>query len=86
MGFIFNCSFINANCKRFDLEFKNATIDTVALCKYVIPELKTFKLNFGDSLTAREVKEILVKSYPIKLCQRCPLPGKELCNPPIAGQ
>ncbi len=48
--------------------------------------LKTFKLNFGDSLTAREVKEILEKSYPIKLFQRCPLPVKELCNPPIAGQ
>ncbi|MCM1991113.1 PolC-type DNA polymerase III [Oceanirhabdus seepicola] len=40
----FDCSFINTNCNRLDLEFKNATIDTVALCKYVIPELKTFKL------------------------------------------
>lgn len=43
--------------------------------------LKTFKLNFGDSLTAREVKEIIGKSYPIELCKRCPLPRKKLCNP-----
>ncbi len=40
----FDCSFINTNCNRLDLEFNNATIDTVALCKYVIPELKTYKL------------------------------------------
>ena len=48
--------------------------------------LKTFKLNFGDSLTAREVKEIIAKNYPIMMCAKCPLPGKELCNPPRAGQ
>jgi hypothetical protein len=48
--------------------------------------LKTFKLNLGDSLTAREVKEIIFKRYPIELCKRCPLPRKKLCNPYKTGQ
>ena len=44
--------------------------------------LDTFKLDFGDWLTAKEVKEMLAKHYPIALCKRCLLPGKKLCTPP----
>ena len=48
--------------------------------------LETFKLDFGDSLTAKEIKEILVTRYPIVLCKRCLLPGKKLCTPPRDGK
>ena len=43
--------------------------------------LKTFDLDFGDVLSAEEIKKILAENYPIAQCKRCPLPRKKMCDP-----
>lgn len=44
----FDIGFIRENCKRQNLKFENAYLDTLALCRGVFPQLKNHKL---DTLT-----------------------------------
>ncbi|MBZ9608283.1 PolC-type DNA polymerase III [Clostridium estertheticum] len=41
----FDTSFIKKNSERLNLKFENAIMDTIPLAKYLLPDLKTFKLN-----------------------------------------
>ncbi|MCB2355473.1 PolC-type DNA polymerase III [Clostridium estertheticum] len=41
----FDASFIKKNSQRLGLNFKNAIMDTIPLAKYLLKDLKTFKLN-----------------------------------------
>ncbi|MBK5240912.1 PolC-type DNA polymerase III [Clostridium sp.] len=41
----FDASFIKKNSERLNLKFENAIMDTIPLAKYLLPDLKTFKLN-----------------------------------------
>ena len=41
----FDAAFIKKNSERLNLKFENAIMDTIPLAKYLLPELKTFKLN-----------------------------------------
>ena len=41
----FDCSFISKNCNDLDLEFSPTVVDTVPLCRFLYPELKSVKLN-----------------------------------------
>jgi len=41
----FDASFIKKSSKRLNLKFENAIMDTIPLAKYLLPDLKTFKLN-----------------------------------------
>ena len=41
----FDCSFISKNCMDLGLEFNNTIVDTVQLCRFLYPELKSVKLN-----------------------------------------
>jgi DNA polymerase-3 subunit alpha (Gram-positive type) len=41
----FDTAFIKKNSQRLNLKFENAIMDTIPLAKYLLPELKTFKLN-----------------------------------------
>ncbi|MCH3963987.1 MAG: PolC-type DNA polymerase III [Clostridium sp.] len=41
----FDTGFIKKNCRDMNLEFNCPIMDTVALCRFLIPELKKFKLN-----------------------------------------
>ena len=41
----FDCSFIEKNCKDLDLPFNATILDTVQICRFLYPELKSVKLN-----------------------------------------
>lgn len=41
----FDTGFIRKNCKDIGVEFKNTVVDTVPLCRFLYPELKSVKLN-----------------------------------------
>ena len=41
----FDCSFIEKNCKDLDLHFNATILDTVQICRFLYPELKSVKLN-----------------------------------------
>lgn len=41
----FDCGFIKFNCEKMGLSFTNTSIDTLELCKNVLPDLKKFKLD-----------------------------------------
>ena len=41
----FDCSFISKNCNDLGLEFSPTIVDTVPLCRFLYPELKSVKLN-----------------------------------------
>ncbi len=41
----FDIGFIRKNCNDIGMEFKNTTVDTVPLCRFLYPELKSVKLN-----------------------------------------
>ena len=41
----FDCSFIEKNCKDLDLPFNSTILDTVQICRFLYPELKSVKLN-----------------------------------------
>lgn len=41
----FDASFIKKNSERLNLRFENAIMDTIPLAKYLLKDLKTFKLN-----------------------------------------
>ena len=41
----FDCSFISKNCNDLGLEFSPTVVDTVPLCRFLYPELKSVKLN-----------------------------------------
>jgi DNA polymerase-3 subunit alpha (Gram-positive type) len=41
----FDVSFIKKNCSDLGLEFSNGVMDTIPLAKYVLPELKRYKLD-----------------------------------------
>lgn len=41
----FDVSFIRKNCRDLHIEFNNAVMDTIPLCKFLLPELKRYKLN-----------------------------------------
>lgn len=41
----FDTGFIRKNCNDMVLEFKNTVVDTVPLCRFLYPELKSVKLN-----------------------------------------
>ncbi len=41
----FDCSFISKNCNDLGLSFEPTIVDTVPLCRFLYPELKSVKLN-----------------------------------------
>lgn len=41
----FDCSFISKNCNDLGLTFEPTIVDTVPLCRFLYPELKSVKLN-----------------------------------------
>lgn len=41
----FDVGFIRKNCRDINLELKNTIVDTVPLCRFLYPELKSVKLN-----------------------------------------
>lgn len=41
----FDCSFISKNCNDLGLKFEPTIVDTVPLCRFLYPELKSVKLN-----------------------------------------
>lgn len=41
---VFDTSFIKKNCNDLNINFNNAVMDTIPLCKYLFPELKRYKL------------------------------------------
>ena len=41
----FDCSFISKNCNDLGLDFNPTIVDTVPLCRFLYPELKSVKLN-----------------------------------------
>ena len=41
----FDCSFISKNCNDLGLGFEQTIVDTVPLCRFLYPELKSVKLN-----------------------------------------
>ena len=41
----FDCSFISKNCNDLGLKFSPTIVDTVPLCRFLYPELKSVKLN-----------------------------------------
>ncbi|MBE6903585.1 MAG: PolC-type DNA polymerase III [Ruminococcaceae bacterium] len=41
----FDCSFIRAAAKKYNLIFNNKQIDTVPICRHIFPEMKSVKLN-----------------------------------------
>lgn len=41
----FDCSFIEKNCKDLDLHFNATILDTVQICRFLYPKLKSVKLN-----------------------------------------
>lgn len=41
----FDCSFISKNCNDLGLDFTPTIVDTVPLCRFLYPELKSVKLN-----------------------------------------
>ncbi len=41
----FDMSFIRRNGRKFGIEFSNALLDTIDMCKFLFPELKRYKLN-----------------------------------------
>lgn len=72
----FDMSFIRRNGVKFNLDFSNPLLDTIDLCKVVLPELKRYRLNLvakhlGISLDnhhravddARATAEILIKCF-----------------------